>query len=77
MGERIRALRKRKGLSQEALARAADVTLNAVQKWEKGERVPNLNRAVALARALGVTVGQLAGEEPLPAQGKGRKGGQS
>jgi transcriptional regulator with XRE-family HTH domain len=75
MGERVLAFRKRAGLTQEQLARKADVTLDAVRNWEKGRRTPGLDMAVKLALALGVTVGQLAGTEPMPpAKGKGKKG---
>ena len=66
MGLRLRELRRRAGLTQEQLARRAEVGVDAVRKWEKGKRTPLLDRAVLLSRVLGCTVGQLAGEEPLP-----------
>ena len=36
LGERIQALRKARGLTQEQLAQAMGVTVGAVSKWEKG-----------------------------------------
>jgi transcriptional regulator with XRE-family HTH domain len=46
------ALRVRKGLSQEALARRMNVSLSSVQKWEAGRVVPSASRE-ALALHLG------------------------
>jgi len=66
MGSRLRELRKRAGLTQEALARAIDVGVDAIRKWERGRRTPQLDRAARLAVALGCTLGQLGGTEPLP-----------
>jgi transcriptional regulator with XRE-family HTH domain len=70
MGTRLRELRGRAGLTQENLARAIDVTVGAVRKWEAGQSTPSLERAVRLAAALGVTVDELAG-----VGGPGRKRG--
>lgn len=36
MGERIREMRKAKGLTQEALSQAVGVSIQAVSKWETG-----------------------------------------
>jgi len=63
---RVAAMRDWAGLTQEQLARKSGVGLDAIRKWEHGHRMPRLDRAVRLANALGCTVGQLAGEEPLP-----------
>ena len=35
LGEKVKELRKKKGWSQEDLAREIDVSLSAVQRWEK------------------------------------------
>jgi transcriptional regulator with XRE-family HTH domain len=78
MGARLKALRVAAGLTQEGLARKADVGTDAVRKWETGRRTPGLDMAVKLAEALGVTVGVLAGTEPMPKPKKsGRGKGQS
>jgi transcriptional regulator with XRE-family HTH domain len=67
MADRFRELRDRAGLSQEALARKVGVGVKAVYMWERGQRTPGLKTAARLADALGVTVGVLAGSEPMPA----------
>jgi transcriptional regulator with XRE-family HTH domain len=61
MGQRIKDLRDRRGMTQEGVARAAGVTLGAVRKWEKGTRAPSFEMAIRLARALGCTLDELAG----------------
>lgn len=50
--DRIRDLRARAGLSQEALARKLGVSKNTVARWEKGA-VPSGENASQLAEALG------------------------
>jgi len=71
MGSRLRELRLRAGLTQEELARQIEVGVDAIRKWEKGKRTPLLDRAAKLAVALGCTVGQLAGTEPMPRRRRG------
>lgn len=62
MGDRLRTLRKKRGLSQEALARAAGCSRSFIAKIEAGAREDvSLSLAVALARALNVTLDELAG----------------
>ena len=39
--ERVRTLRDRMGLSQEALARELNVSTATVQSWESGRRTPS------------------------------------
>jgi len=64
LGEHIRTLRKERNLSQEALARRADVSLNLVGKLELGMVTnPHYATLAGLARALDVTVEELV-EEP-------------
>jgi DNA-binding transcriptional regulator YiaG len=46
--ERIRNLRKKKGLSQRELAILAGVTIGAVTSWEKGKFKPKGNKKAAL-----------------------------
>lgn len=49
-----------KGVSGRDLARRADVSHRAVARWLEGS-YPSLDIAVRLARALGVTLDELAG----------------
>lgn len=50
---RLRRLRERAGLTQEALAACLGVTRQAVARWESGTREPSLATAELLAAALG------------------------
>lgn len=42
--------RKSKGMSQEELAALVGVSRQAVSKWETEEALPDLNKAIALAK---------------------------
>lgn len=52
--QRIKRLREGKGLSQEALGKAAGVTYQSVQDWEHST-APARKRLAAVAKALGVS----------------------
>jgi transcriptional regulator with XRE-family HTH domain len=60
---RILALRKSKGLSQEALAEEAGVSLRTIQRIEQGDTVPRGYTLQALATALDVPLGALHEQE--------------
>jgi putative molybdopterin biosynthesis protein len=60
-GVRLRLARQARGLSQQQLAGVAGVTRQAVSAVESGHSDPSLRVALALARALGVTVEELFG----------------
>ena len=49
-------------MSQAQLAAIAGVDTRQIRRYESGEQQPMLSVAVAIAEALGITVGQLAGE---------------
>jgi len=67
LGARVRAERKRLKLSQEALARRADVSMNVVARLERGViNDPHVTTLSAVAAALGVPVSTLLGEESAP-----------
>ncbi|MFJ9548896.1 helix-turn-helix transcriptional regulator [Streptomyces erythrochromogenes] len=58
-------IRKRRGelnMSQAELAAAAGVDRRQIRRYEAGEQQPVLSVAVAIARALGITVNELAGQ---------------
>jgi transcriptional regulator with XRE-family HTH domain len=60
IGDNIRAARKRAGLSQEALARRADMSLNAISMLERGERAdPHYSTLAAIADGLSISVEKL------------------
>ena len=60
-GMRLRLARQARGLSQQHLAGMAGVTRQAVSAMESGHSDPSLRVALALARALGMTVEELFG----------------
>jgi transcriptional regulator with XRE-family HTH domain len=75
-GDRLKALRNRAGLSQEALARSAGLSTSNVSKLEQKKVIPSWPTVQALARALGVSLDALADDGPVeaqPAKGKGGK----
>ncbi len=60
-GTRLRLARQARGLSQQQLAGMATVTRQAVSAVESGHSDPSLRVALALSRALGMTVEELFG----------------
>jgi transcriptional regulator with XRE-family HTH domain len=66
LGQKIKRLRKEQGVSQERVARAADISLNVYNRIETGTVTnPHFDTVLAIAEALGVTVAELIGE-PVP-----------
>jgi transcriptional regulator with XRE-family HTH domain len=63
IGDTIKRRRAELGMSQADLAKASDINLRQVRRYESDEQQPAIGVAVRLARALGVTIGELAGEE--------------
>ncbi len=64
-GQRVKEVRKRRGLSQRELADASGVSLSAIRKLEQGEReTARLETLRKLAHALRVPTMRLAGEQP-------------
>lgn len=62
-GEKLQALRKARGWSQEELADRINVSRQALSKWESGASVPDTANVVALSRLFGVTTDYLLVEE--------------
>jgi DNA-binding XRE family transcriptional regulator len=65
IGERIRHFRESAGLTQEALARTADIGRVTLVRLEKGEQTPRFKTLDAIAKALGVRVPELLVEPEL------------
>ena len=59
LGERIRHYRESAGLTQEALARAADIGRVTLVRLEKGEQTPRFKTLEAISKALGIPVPEL------------------
>ena len=58
-GEKLQALRKARGWSQEELATQVNVSRQALSKWESGASVPDTENVVALSRLFGVSTDYL------------------
>ncbi len=63
-GEKLKRTREEKGMTQQTLADKLYVTRQAVSRWERGSRYPDLMMAKQLAKELDVTIDELvSGEE--------------
>lgn len=65
-GEHLRALRKQRGLSQQALADEADISWPTVQRVEAGRQSATLEVLAALAHALGLSLTELVDFSTVP-----------
>lgn len=63
-GNRLRALRKKSGLTQEQLAEAIGVNPITISWWENDKYLPKTQSIKALAKALGVSEADLLNEPP-------------
>ena len=64
MGKEIRRLRQDRGLTQEALAAALNVSAQTVSKWECGNSVPDVQLLPEIAIYFGVSIDQLFAMTP-------------
>ena len=61
IGKRIREQRKKKGITQEAMANALGVTSQAVSKWENGQNAPDISMIMPICTFLGIGADVLLG----------------
>lgn len=59
IGNQIKALRKKRGVTQEALSQYLGVTPQAVSKWERGVVAPDISLLPAISAFFGVTIDEL------------------
>lgn len=64
-GEKVRQIREEKGMTQQALAEKLYVTRQAVSRWERGTRYPELLTAGKIAKILDVSLDELLSGEEL------------
>ena len=64
MGKEIHRLRTGRGITQEALAEALNVTAQTVSKWERGTGMPDVQMLPEIAVYFGVTIDQLFAMAP-------------
>lgn len=57
--EKLYALRKKSGLSQEQLAEALNVSRQSISKWEGGSAMPESDKLLALSNYFGVSLDYL------------------
>jgi len=60
-GDDLKAIRKQKGFSQEALAERLHLVRQTISKWENGLSVPDAEMLIRLADVLDTTVATLLG----------------
>ena len=59
IGNQIKTLRLRRGVTQEALAQHFGITAQAVSKWECGASVPDIGMLPGLSAYFGVSIDEL------------------
>ena len=62
LSEKLKQIRKEKGISQEDLAEKLNVVRQTVSKWEKGFSVPDTEMLIRIAEALDTPVNELLSE---------------
>lgn len=67
-GDRLKALRRVSGLTQEAIALEVGLSKSAVSGWELNVSEPSIAALRQLSRLLGVTVDELVGESRAEAR---------
>lgn len=70
IGNNIRVLRQRKGLTQEQVASCLGVSYQAVSKWETGANTPDISLLPVLATLFDVSIDTLFALDALPPQGE-------
>ena len=63
ISQKILLQRKKKGISQEDLANALNVSRQAVSKWESSQSVPDMDKIVALSSYFNITTDYLLKDE--------------
>lgn len=68
LGEKLKDIRKRFGLSQEKLANILNVSRQAITKWENDTGIPDISNLQEISKVFGITVDYLLNNQNrLPA----------
>ena len=68
LGQKLKEIRKKFGLSQEQLAEIMNVSRQAITKWENDGGLPDVSNLQELSKVFGITVDYLLNDEnQLPA----------
>lgn len=70
LGNKIAELRKAKGMTQEALANALNVSNQAVSKWEANQSCPDIQLLPQIADFFGISLDSLFGRETEQVESK-------
>ena len=68
LSDRLQALRKSHGLSQEQLAEKLDVSRQAISKWESGQANPDINNLLKLSSIYEVSTDYLLSGREVDSQ---------
>ena len=63
LGEKLKEIRKKFGLSQEQLAEIMHVSRQAITKWENDGGIPDISNLQELSKVFGITVDYLLNDE--------------
>ncbi len=75
-GDRLQALRRSSGLTQEEFAQQLNVSRQAVSKWESSRGYPELDKIIYICNRYQVSMGELFRDEvPLGGEEKGETAG--
>ena len=58
-GNKLRGVRAERNLTREELGKLSGMSVKTIQRFENGERSPNLDQFYSLCTALGVDAGEL------------------
>ena len=61
--KRLKQLREKKGVTQKDVADAIEATAQSIIAYEKGERIPNIDKAAKIARYFGVSFSDAMGRK--------------
>ena len=64
LGESLSAARRKKGLTQEAVAERLGVSRQTVSKWETDETLPDIRQSKEMAVLYGVSLDELIAFDP-------------
>lgn len=62
-GEKLKALRKQTGLSQEKLAEKLNVSRQAITKWETDSGIPDIENLMTISALFGISMDELLSNE--------------
>ena len=62
IGNKIKTLRKQRGITQEQLADSIGISFQAVSKWENNQSCPDISVLPDLADVFGISVDELLGK---------------